>query len=118
LAWLSTLARTRAIDAWRARRRQAQRHEALDTQAELLVCEEPGPDALGLLAERAARVRTAVDALPPEQRRALQAAFFSGLTHTEVAAALGQPLGTVKTRIRAGLAALRAALADVEGRAA
>jgi len=118
LAWLSTLARTRAIDAWRARRRQAERHEALDTQAELLVCEEPGPDALGLLAERAARVRTAVDALPPEQRRALQAAFFSGLTHTEVAAALGQPLGTVKTRIRAGLTALRAALADVEGRAA
>src|SRR5262245_16690284 len=117
LAWLSTLARTRAIDAWRARRRLAGRHEPLDAQAEMLVCEAPGPEARGQLAERAARVRTAVDALPPEQRRALQAAFFSGLTHTEVAAALGQPLGTVKTRIRAGLAALRAALADVEGRA-
>jgi len=118
LAWLSTLARTRAIDAWRARRRQAARQEALDVQAELLVSEAPGPEARGQQAERAARVRTAVDALPPEQRRALQAAFFSGLTHVEVAAALGQPLGTVKTRIRAGLTALRAALADVEGRAA
>ena len=118
LAWLSTLARTRAIDAWRARRRQAARQESLDVQAELLVSEAPGPEARGQQAERAARVRTAVDALPPEQRRALQAAFFSGLTHVEVAAALGQPLGTVKTRIRAGLTALRAALADVEGRAA
>ena len=118
LAWLSTLARTRAIDAWRARRRQAARQETLDPQADTLVSEAPGPDARGQMAERAARVRTAVDALPPEQRRVLQAAFFSGLTHVEVAAALGQPLGTVKTRIRAGLTALRAALADVEGRAA
>lgn len=118
LAWLATLARTRAIDAWRARRRHEARQQPLDVETDALASELPGPEARGQAEERAARVRGAVDALPPEQRRALQAAFFSGLTHTEVAAALGQPLGTVKTRIRAGLSALRAALADAEGRAA
>ena len=118
LGWLSTLARTRSIDAWRARRRRLARQQPIDAQADELTSELPGPEAHGQAAERAARVRGAVDALPPEQRRALQAAFFSGLTHTEVAAALGQPLGTVKTRIRAGLCALRAALAETEGRAA
>jgi len=119
LAWLGTLARTRAIDAWRARQRQAARQAPLDLQtADGLVCEAPGPEQRGQESERAARLRLALAALPREQRRALDAAYFSGLTHTEIAAALGLPLGTVKTRIRAGLTALRVALADTEGQAA
>jgi RNA polymerase sigma-70 factor (ECF subfamily) len=119
LAWLATLARTRAIDAWRARQRQA----AVGAPAGLgeaaqLASPSPGPEARCEDAERAACVRQALDSLPPEQRRALQAAYFTGLTHVEIAAAFGQPLGTVKTRIRNGLLALRSALAGLEGRAA
>jgi RNA polymerase sigma-70 factor (ECF subfamily) len=119
LAWMGTLARTRAIDAWRARQRRDARQPALErVEVEQLACDTPGPEQRGLEAERAVQVRRALSALPREQRRALDAAYFSGLTHTEIAAALGQPLGTVKTRIRAGLTALRVALADREGQAA
>ena len=119
LAWLATLARTRAIDAWRARQRQSALVAAPGlVEAAELASPAPGPDAHCADAERAARVRQAVDSLPPEQRRALQAAYFTGLTHVEIAAAFGQPLGTVKTRIRNGLLALRSALAGLEGRAA
>ncbi len=119
LAWLATLARTRAIDAWRARQRQAALVAAPDlADAAQLASPAAGPEVHCADAERAARVRQALDSLPPEQRRALQAAYFTGLTHVEIAAAFGQPLGTVKTRIRNGLLALRSALAGLEGRAA
>lgn len=119
LAWLATLARTRAIDAWRARQRQATVGAPAGlAEAAHLASAAPGPEARCEDAERAARVRRALDGLPPEQRRALQAAYFTGLTHVEIAAAFGQPLGTVKTRIRNGLLALRSALAGLEGRAA
>ena len=56
-------------------------------------------------------VRQAMRRLPHEQREALALSLLSGLTHTEIAALLGQPLGTVKTRVRLGLRKLRAALA-------
>jgi len=119
LSWLGNIARTRAIDAWRARQRQAARQAPLDVAAfDTLASDAAGPEARGLQAERAARVAAALDALPVEQRRVVRAAFYTGLTHTEIAAAFGQPLGTVKTRIRNGLLALRAALAATEGQAA
>jgi RNA polymerase sigma-70 factor (ECF subfamily) len=63
------------------------------------------------LRERRARVRAAVNALPPEQREALELAFFHGLTHNEIASRTETPLGTVKTRIRAALAKLERLLA-------
>jgi RNA polymerase sigma-70 factor (ECF subfamily) len=52
-----------------------------------------------------------VEKLPPDQRKPLEMAFFQGLTHTEIAAKTGEPLGTIKTRIRAALLALRRVLA-------
>jgi RNA polymerase sigma-70 factor, ECF subfamily len=57
------------------------------------------------------KVRGVLAQLPQEQRKTLEMAFFEGMTHTEISAKLGEPLGTVKTRIRSGLLALRKAFA-------
>ena len=57
------------------------------------------------------KVRGALDLMSPEQRQAMDLAFFQGLTHTEIAEKTGEPLGTIKTRIRSGLQQLRAKFA-------
>lgn len=107
-AWAVTLARNRAIDRARSRRR---RGEILAESApgDLGYHEPAGDDAplAADLAERSALVRSALSALPAEQRRAVELAFFSGLTHEQIAGRLASPLGTVKARIRRGLLALR-----------
>jgi RNA polymerase sigma-70 factor, ECF subfamily len=109
LAWVLTITRSAALEALRTRRRDAAR-TAIDDGPEL-ASESPGPLLHAATGETAAKVEAALRALPREQERALRAAFFGGLSYREVAEALGQPIGTVKTRIRAGLAALRRALA-------
>ena len=108
-SWAATLTRNRAIDRIRMRRRRAEIiHESApdipgnDTDTS----EGTAADALGLR-EQAAAVRSAVTALPHEQRSAIELAFFTGLTQTEIAARLHEPLGTVKARIRRGLLKLR-----------
>ena len=113
LSWLCTLARSRAIDQLRA----STRRKRLDSVA-------PGdlgahsnshdPEQLLLSSERGLRVRKAIDQLNPEQSEVIQIAYFSGLTHSEIADRLGQPLGTVKTRIRHGMMRLRELLLDEE----
>jgi RNA polymerase sigma-70 factor, ECF subfamily len=103
-AWLAVIARNRAIDSVRKRRSET------DIEDVVVAIE---PDLAGD-AERARameRVRRALGSMPPAQRRALEMAYFEGLTHTEIASNTGEPLGTVKTRIRAGLLALRKAFA-------
>ncbi|MFN7941160.1 MAG: sigma-70 family RNA polymerase sigma factor [Thermoanaerobaculia bacterium] len=115
IAWILLLVRSRAIDRLR--------FEALPTRAMLPVDEVAGeradaaldPEASTLETERAQRVRAALATLPREQRVAIEAAFFGGLSHSEVAAALDAPLGTVKTRIRTGLLTLRRLLAEPLG---
>jgi RNA polymerase sigma-70 factor (ECF subfamily) len=107
--WLATIARTRAIDQRRALR--ARRMQPFDLEwFETWACDRSSPLDESQGNEEASRVRTALAALPPEQRRALMTAFYGGLSHSEVASVLEQPLGTVKTRIRSGLIALRQAL--------
>ena len=103
-----------AIDGRRAR--------AALAQAELRGWVEPRehapserPDDAVERSERAARVRALLGQLPHEQRRAIETAYFEGLSHGEIAARDGTPLGTVKTRIRDGVQRLRAALAGREG---
>ncbi len=102
--WLVTLARSRAIDRLRSRDARERTANAAAQEA----VEEVG-DALSdaVRAEQSEVVRGALAAIPEEQRCALMLAYFEGLSQTEIAARTGQPLGTVKTRMRAGLHKLR-----------
>lgn len=110
LGWIMNQARSRAID----RLRFEQRKKRVDPQAsDLPLAIETGDfdDALELKQQRQA-LQGALTLLTPDERQAIETAFFSELTHAEVAARLHQPLGTVKTRIRSGLQKLRQALAQ------
>lgn len=108
-AWLVMRARTRAIDRLRSMRRRDKTFGVpLDESvARQEVTGEPDP---GVAAEGRGLVRTALGELPAPQRRVIELAFFEGLTQTEIAARLGEPLGTVKTRARLGLERLRSML--------
>lgn len=106
LGWLLVLTRTRAIDLLRSRARASSREEPLDA-ASFIADLASSPESRTLEGQYAARVRRALAALHPNQREALIASFFGGLSHSEVAKAFGLPLGTVKTHIRSGLQQLR-----------
>jgi RNA polymerase sigma-70 factor (ECF subfamily) len=101
-AWLAVIARNRAIDALR------KRHPETDI-ADVIVSVEPDMAGHAERARVMEKVLGALGAMPLAQRSALEMAYFEGLTHTEIAAKTGEPLGTIKTRIRAGLLALRKA---------
>jgi RNA polymerase sigma-70 factor (ECF subfamily) len=100
--WLSVVARNRSIDTLR-RRRPSEQVEDMNLASSTNLADEA---ERSLLMERA---RAAVLLLPVEQRKTLEMAFFDGLTHSEIAEMTGDPLGTVKTRIRSGLLSLRKA---------
>jgi len=111
-AWAVTLVRNRAIDRVRMRRRRAELLAAsapADLGYQEDVAGAPTDDSASL-SDQARVVRAAVATLPPDQKRALELAFFGGLTQQEIAAKLSEPLGTVKARIRRGLLKLRDAL--------
>lgn len=110
-SWLAMLARTRAIDLRRARAaREPELGELAPALLEAAAPDDDGPVEQTQRSERACLVRSALESLPESQAHAIRAAFFGGLSHVEVAHALGEPLGTVKTRIRSGLSGLRVAL--------
>jgi RNA polymerase sigma-70 factor (ECF subfamily) len=104
-AWLLNMTRSRAIDARRARGRD-RATEPLETAGEVSA-DDPGPEALTVAAERHRFVHGALGHLNAELRQLIELAYFGGLSHSEIAAALGQPLGTVKTRIRSAMMQLR-----------
>ena len=110
LGWIMNQARSRAID----RLRFEQRKKRVDPHASdpLATLETEDTHDVLELKDRSRALRAALSALDPDERRAIETAFFSELTYAEVAAQLNQPLGTVKTRIRSGLHKLRQALAD------
>jgi RNA polymerase sigma-70 factor, ECF subfamily len=95
-AWLCTMARTRALD--RLRRRSSRREETE---------ENAPPSAAVPRNEERLAVREALQGLSEDRRRALELAYYEGLTQTEIAFRLGEPLGTVKTRIRTAMIRLR-----------
>jgi RNA polymerase sigma-70 factor, ECF subfamily len=107
------LARSRLVDRLRSRRAGARARTQGAAEVETASDVEgsaPGPLDSAINAEQQARVAQALAALPVDQRQALELAYFEALSHTEVAQRLGQPLGTVKSRIRQALIQLRQAL--------
>jgi RNA polymerase sigma-70 factor (ECF subfamily) len=98
--WLSVVARNRSIDTLR-RKRPSEQVEEMNLASSSNIADEA---ERSILMERA---RAAVVLLPLEQRKTLEMAFFDGLTHSEIAEMTGDPLGTVKTRIRSALLTLR-----------
>jgi len=102
--WLVTIARSRSLDRLRASGSRLR----LATEVAQVPRENVGDAAEeSVRSEEGALVRKALAELPEEQRRALLLAYFEGLTQTEIAARLGDPLGTVKTRMRSGMIKLR-----------
>ena len=108
-AWAVTLTRNRAIDRLRLRKRRGELLGA-SVPADLGYDETAGTADVLVFKEKAQLVRSALAALPAEQKQAVELAFFGGLTQEQIAENLQQPLGTVKARIRRGLLKLRDAL--------
>jgi RNA polymerase sigma-70 factor (ECF subfamily) len=106
-AWLVMRAKTRAIDRLRAIRRREKTFVAPVDDAVAASASDAPAENPGVAAERRGLVRSALDDLPEPQRRVVELAFFEGLTQSEIAIRLGEPLGTVKTRARLGLERLR-----------
>lgn len=112
ITWIAVMTRRRAIDVVRSSESSRSREERVTVEA------GTRPDPVGEQVEvtdEHHRVRRAMGALTDLQRQALELAFYQDLTHTQVAEALGAPLGTVKTRIRDGLKRLSAEMGAAHG---
>ncbi len=109
MAWLMTIARSRAIDQLRSGWQDRQRKEPLDMLNDRET-EAASPEEATVASERQKFVRTALRTLSPEQREVIELAYYGGLSHSEIAVKLNQPLGTVKTRTRLGMMKLRETL--------
>ena len=116
-SWLATIARSRALDLLRSRGRRNRLDDAAEAEVSAsppaMGTATPSPMSALLADERSRRVQAALAMLPAPQRSALELAYFEGLSQSEIAERLGEPLGTVKTRMRLGLRRLRELLAPL-----
>jgi RNA polymerase sigma-70 factor (ECF subfamily) len=112
LGWIMNQARSRAIDRLRFEQRKKRVPETGNPPPPT---GSMSPDMLVAFKEQSEAVHRALDLLTPDERRAIETAFFGELPYAEVASRLNEPVGTIKTRIRTGLQKLRRALAE-EGR--
>ena len=105
--WALSITRHRSIDRLRARQRRARLVE--DLQDSGLADELSGADSSVIASDidDAIHVRAVLKSLPPEQRLAIEMAFFGGKTHQQIAQELGEPVGTIKARIRRGMLKMR-----------
>lgn len=117
LTWLLSVARNRAIDERRSRGRRFrfETPPSVNTEEMLELVPTDEERDVAVVSEERVVVQKALATLPPEQRLAIQLAYFGGYTQQEIAAGLHQPLGTVKTRIRLGLQKLRTLLMEQHG---
>lgn len=116
LAWVASIARTRAIDRLRAR------GSRIITEDLAMALEQPAtgveaPEQRATGNEQQQKVQGALQRVSPSERRALSLAFYAGLSHREIAERTRQPLGTVKTQLRSGMLKLRRMLAPLEAEA-
>jgi RNA polymerase sigma-70 factor, ECF subfamily len=116
VSWLLSITHNMAIDEVRRRRRRPQKADSEEPETILAAVADTGSDVedevwLGTLRET---IATAMDQLPAAQRDAIELAYYQGLTQREIAEALGEPLGTIKTRMRLGMQKLREALVGTE----
>jgi len=105
--WLVILVRSRAVDRLRTAASRRDRGRLSITDDLDLVSHDALPDRTTVFNQERTLIKNALQSLPYEQRQAVELAYFSGLTHAEIASSLGLPLGTVKTRIRAAMDKLR-----------
>ncbi len=106
MAWMLTIARSRAIDRLRSGRQELLRRESFEWFEEN-ARSEIDVEETAAIAEVQGRVRDALETLPAEQREVIELAYYLGMSHSEIALQLEQPLGTVKTRMRLGMMKLR-----------
>jgi RNA polymerase sigma-70 factor, ECF subfamily len=108
IAWLVTLTKSRAIDRLRARASRGYRSTNPLEAGTAAQIADSGPSPLETQADQELRIAvgTAVAGLPQAQQQAIELAYYEGLSHSEIAARLNQPLGTVKTRIKLGMSKL------------
>jgi RNA polymerase sigma-70 factor (ECF subfamily) len=109
--WLTLLVRSRAVDRLRSAAAKRGRDRISLAEDRDLASQDPLPDRISIFSQERALIRSALELLPNEQRKAVELAYYSGLTHVEIASELGVPLGTIKTRIRGAMEKLRIALA-------
>lgn len=102
-SWIFSIARSRAID--RVRAATAVKRKLSNEM--VIAAPEQRPDELAELAQKQRLVRQALESLNAPQRRALELAYYEGLSHAQIAERLGEPLGTIKTRIRQAMTVLR-----------
>lgn len=108
--WAMRITRNRAIDRLRARQRRTKLAEQFEENL-VTAGQSQGSVAMEQLDPEAVRqIHATVSSLPADQKRVIEMAFFGGLTHVEIAEALGEPLGTIKARIRRGMLKLRESL--------
>lgn len=107
-SWLLTIVHHKAVDAVRRRTNRGER--GLPDGPDAFVASLSRPDEIAEMTMDAAAVRQAVRAVPDDQRRTIEMAYFEGMTHVEIAERMGVPLGTVKSRLRIGLEKMRESL--------
>jgi RNA polymerase sigma-70 factor (ECF subfamily) len=115
LSWIITITRSRTLDRLRSSKARLNRE---DNREVIDAFHDPSPDPehTSSESERARFVRRFLSQLPTDQRSVIELAFFSGLTHGEIASRTGLPLGTIKSRIRIGMMQLREQLSFLERR--
>lgn len=110
LTWMVAMTRSKALD--HLRRESSRKTEWIEVD-DLVASNDDSPDSMAEAERLRRKVKAVLGEMPAAQRTALEMAFFDGLTHSEIARKLNEPLGTVKTRIRTALITLRRSLKGI-----